>query len=302
MKKLIFILPLILLSLTLNAQNSDKFTGSLLWEISGNGLEKPSYIFGTHHLVDVDFAKTYPGFNDALESVSQVIGEILMSDMPAIQQAMMSNAMMTGEESYNSLLSEDDYNVLDQSLKSNFGTGLDQLGKIKPALLGVMYANLTYAKLMPEYNPMTHISIDQYVQQQAVNNNKKIGGLETVEDQIYVLLDSQPLKEQAEALICSVKNPENGEKELALLNQYYSEGKLYEAYATVFESKESPCQMSEEFAQNLNKNRNDKWMEKIPGIMADEPTFIAVGMLHLCGQEGILYQLDQLGYTIKAVK
>lgn len=42
MKKLLGILLFISIALSANAQ--------LLWKVSGKGLEKPSYIFGTYHL------------------------------------------------------------------------------------------------------------------------------------------------------------------------------------------------------------------------------------------------------------
>lgn len=42
MKKILGVLLFIGLALNANAQ--------LLWKISGNGQEKPSYILGTHHL------------------------------------------------------------------------------------------------------------------------------------------------------------------------------------------------------------------------------------------------------------
>jgi uncharacterized protein YbaP (TraB family) len=44
-------------SITLSAQTK-KATNSLLWQISGNGLKKPSYLFGTHHLIGAKFADT----------------------------------------------------------------------------------------------------------------------------------------------------------------------------------------------------------------------------------------------------
>lgn len=302
MKKLIFTLPLIFATFQLDAQNSDKFTGSLLWKITGNGLEHPCYVFGTHHLAEVSFAQNYPGFQEALEGASQVVGELLMNDMSAMQNSIMMHAAMPAGTTYASLLSEEDYRTLDEGLKAQLGAGLDQFGQMKPGMISMMLSIRAYVNAMPDLNVMGHVSADQYVQQYAAENGKKILGLETAEDQINALFYVSPLKEQAEDLLCTVKNPETGTKNVLKLNELYAAGNLFGAYAMTFDDPDAPCRMSEESALALVKNRNDKWMAQLPGIFADGPAFVAVGMLHLCGQEGILYQLDQLGYTVEAVK
>jgi uncharacterized protein len=50
----------------------------LLWKVSGNGLSKPSYLFGTHHLIEKDQIN---GFDKILELAGQqdaVVGEMDM--------------------------------------------------------------------------------------------------------------------------------------------------------------------------------------------------------------------------------
>lgn len=52
-------------------------TGSnkaLLWKISGNGLEKPSYLFGTHHLVPLSFMDSIADIHDAFGNTEQTVG------------------------------------------------------------------------------------------------------------------------------------------------------------------------------------------------------------------------------------
>ena len=43
-------------------------------------------------------------------------------------------------------------------------------------------------------------------------------------------------------------------------------------------------------------------MEKMPAIMADKPTFFAVGALHLVGENGLLQLLKNAGYTVEGLK
>ena len=39
----------------------------------------------------------------------------------------------------------------------------------------------------------------------------------------------------------------------------------------------------------------------MPSIMADKPTFFAVGAAHLAGDDGVLSLLRKAGYTVSAV-
>ena len=55
MKKNLILSIIYLLCVNLNAQ--------LLYEISGNGLTKSSYLFGTHHMVPVETATKIEGEN-----------------------------------------------------------------------------------------------------------------------------------------------------------------------------------------------------------------------------------------------
>lgn len=58
MKKILGILLFIGLALNVNAQ--------LLWKISGNGQEKPSYILGTHHLAPLSIKDSIAGLPQAI--------------------------------------------------------------------------------------------------------------------------------------------------------------------------------------------------------------------------------------------
>lgn len=49
-------------------------------------------------------------------------------------------------------------------------------------------------------------------------------------------------------------------------------------------------------------NRNRQWVKVLPEIMKAAPTFVAVGALHLLGENGVLNLLKQQGYTVEPVK
>jgi uncharacterized protein YbaP (TraB family) len=61
---------------------------SLLWKISGNGLQAPSYIFGTSHIMCKEDFTITPILKSSLRSTKQFYGELKMDD-PTMQMQMM---------------------------------------------------------------------------------------------------------------------------------------------------------------------------------------------------------------------
>lgn len=286
----------------LSAQDQKEYTGSLLWKISGNGLTQPSYILGTHHLAHVSFTDSIPGLKDVMKSTEQTVGELLMSEQAEMQAKLQQAAMMPAGETYKSLLSTDEYATLDAGLKEIFTVGLDQLSQLKPGMISMMYTIMLYTKHYPKFNPMAHEAIDAYVQRIANENGKNSLGLETVEDQIYAIFDAEPLKDQAKSLACAVGNKDWAVKGLNKLNMLYKSKDLKGMYDLAFNDPDEPCKMSQTYQSAINKDRNNKWLEKLPLIMKEKSSLIAVGALHLAGKEGLLYQLAKKGYKVEPVR
>src|SRR6478735_8647512 len=69
MKKLL--IPFIFLPFLLFSQSTARYP-SLLWKISGNGLKKPSYLYGTMHVSNRVAYYLSEQFFDALKSVDVV--------------------------------------------------------------------------------------------------------------------------------------------------------------------------------------------------------------------------------------
>lgn len=281
--------------------SSSNQANSLLWKVSGNGLEKPSYIFGTHHLVPLNFLDSVAGVNEAFESTEQTVGELDMSKMMEMQMQIMSESTMPQGVTYQSLLSYDDMYLVDSTLMSLLGVGLEQLGTLKPAMLSNLISVTLYQKFYPSISA-TETGLDQHFQNEALKRNRPVLGLETTNDQIEVLLNSQTLERQAELLVCMVKNPELLKQQMDDLQVAYHAqdiNALLELYEK--EIPNDPCPSTEEEKEAINKNRNDEWVEKLPAIMTEKSSFIAVGCLHLPGEHGIIEGLRNQGFTVEPV-
>src|SRR5674476_457553 len=136
MTKKNMLLPFVLLFvLNANAQ--------LFWKVSGNGLSKPSYLFGTHHLIENEQIKYFDNIIAFVAQTDAVVGEMDMSNMLGMQMKMMKAVMMK-DTTMKELLSDSDYVLVDNELKEVVGVGLDKLGKMKPMMLSTIYSLMTY--------------------------------------------------------------------------------------------------------------------------------------------------------------
>ena len=87
---------------------SSQSTNTLLWRISGNNLSKPSYLFGTIHLVcanDIELSET---LKSAIKETDKVYLELDMDNLFEMMQAVQK-MKMRNDTTLSDLLSDSDY-------------------------------------------------------------------------------------------------------------------------------------------------------------------------------------------------
>lgn len=294
MKKILGILLFISLALNANAQ--------LLWKISGNGLEKPSYVFGTHHLAPLSIKDSIAAMPQALNETSQVYGEVVMADMmtPAFMQEMRKNMMLPADTTLQSLFTTQQYEQVGKVVKENLMADISMLAQLKPAVIMQQLVVILSMKYLPGFNPQEQI--DAYFQQQAQQNGKKVGGLETAQSQLDILFNSQSLRRQAEQLFCTASDIEKTMKQSKELVNCYKVQDLDGVLRLMEEREGTSCDPLPGEMEALIDNRNIAWTKKMPAIMQESPTFFVVGAGHLPGDKGVLNLLKQQGYTLEPMK
>ena len=223
-----------------------------------------------------------------------------MNNTGEMQMQLMIASLMPEGYDYDTLLSDDDRNFLDETLKEYVGAGLEQMGTMKPAMLNTLLSVMMYKKFYP--TDEEEMSMDEHFQKEARDRYRQTLGLESVEDQITVLFGTQSIERQAEVLMCNIKNMDYGKQQMdKLMDAYFAQdltamAKLYEE-----DDPNSPCPSVEGEKDLLNKARNEKWMERLPEMMSKKSSFIAVGCLHLVGKDGLIQRLRDEGYRVEAV-
>lgn len=294
MKKILGILLFIGIALNANAQ--------LLWKISGNGQEKPSYILGTHHLVPLSIKDSIAGLPQAIDGTAQVYGEVVMSEAmsPEFMQTMQQSMMIAGDTTLQALFTPEQYEVVGKVVKENMMADIAMLAKLKPAAITQQLTVILCMKHLGGFNPQEQL--DTYFQQQAIQNGKKVGGLETLQSQINVLFNSQTLQRQANLLYCLVSDIDKAMDQTKRLNEAYKAQKLDDMLKLMEERDGNSCDPLPGEMEALLDNRNKAWIEKMPAIIKDAPTLFVVGAGHLPGNNGVLNLLRQAGYSVEPMK
>ncbi len=293
MKKIFALLMFFCITLGVNAQ--------LLWKVSGNGLDKPSYIFGTHHVAPLSMKDSIAGMTEAMNGTSQVYGELVMEDMmkPEMLMKMQQAMMLPTDTTLKSLFTQAQYDSIASVVKENIGMELAMFDKLKPAALNAQLAVVLSVKALKGYNPQEQL--DTWFQTQAKQAGKKVGGLETMESQINILYNSQSLKRQAQQLYCSATHIDYGIDMTRRLAEAYLNQDLDKLLEITEEKMGNACDSTPEEEEALIYGRNANWAKQMPDIMKQASTLFVVGAGHLPGEHGVLKLLEKQGYTVEAM-
>ncbi len=286
MKKNLILSIIYLLCVNLNAQ--------LLYEISGNGLTKSSYLFGTHHMVPVETATKIEGVFRAFNDCSAVVGEFVDDNPEEMQRQILMASKM--EESIFKLLTSEEEALIDSALQAELGLTLANVQYMRPNVIAMIYEMTVRERVLK--SQVGDMAMDSYFQVAGSELGKAVYGLETVDDQLKMLLRSIPIERQAEILIETIRNADYIITENAKLDSLYLMGDLEGLYDMLIETED----MTEAEKFLLVDERNHDWLPKIEKHIKQEPCFIAVGALHLPGNDGLINLLRKAGYKVKAVK
>ena len=262
----------------------------LLFEISGNGLKKPSYIFGTFHILCPADMMSMDKFSPYVDKVDQLIMEVDLND-PTEMAAMAKASTISDGRTIKDVLTVDQYTKVDEMFKNTVGVSVDAVKILKPAILGVLV--LTNPKMLG----CTGSSYDLSLVKIANDKKKPIIGLETVEFQSKTL-ETQPLEKQAEGLLKIANDPHKAEDELKKLIATYKEQDIDKLHTLAVEQDKDDI----DFQKDLLDDRNGAWLPKIEANIKTTPSFIAVGAGHLGGPKGVVNLLRAKGYKVTPIR
>lgn len=267
---------------------------ALFWKISGKGIDKPSYLFGTYHLLAGGYLAEVPEVGKAFEQADGIVVEAELDSSKMFQ--LMPMMVMSGKK-LSDLVNEADYALITAEVEKTTGASMDMLAQFKPVsvtfMLTVAYAHQESGS---ELNKYEGPPIDNYFANVGRRNKKPIATFETMEEQVRIVFDHDPVEDQARQLVEFVRSKEDMiQAQSDLLKMYLNQdlGGLYKLY------KKYEKQFGD--ASYLLDDRNVEWMKKLPGMLEKGNQFIAVGALHLAGDASLIRLLRKRGYTLTPV-
>ena len=268
-----------------------------LWRVRG---DKPSYLYGTIHLPDDRVLALPKAVTRAIDGCDEMYTEIPMD--PATQVAATPMMMLPEGKTLTDMLPEKLYARLDK-LFSSKGLPLAGLSRLKVWVITVQAAMIDHIM-----DFATKQALDMVLYTRAQQAGKKVGGLETVEEQIGVF-DGLTSGEQVRML----------EQTLDLLAEFKAEGRapveyLLEAYLAgddkkmvdaMLETYDPENELDKKLIKRLFTDRNATMSKRIAEKLEagkGKSFFFAIGAGHLVGEEGMVKMLRARGLTIEPVR
>jgi uncharacterized protein YbaP (TraB family) len=294
MKQLITYVFLMTLFLGCKAQSQNQYKiqkddNSLLWKISGNELSKPSFLFGTFHLLCRDDIHFSDQLKKAISNCDEIYMELDMDDPSTMFSAMMY-MNMRDDTTLSDLYSPNDYDRLKNYFSDTLKMPLALLQKTKPYFL----VALLYPRMMDCTSPA---GVEEELLTLAKTDKKEVQGLETMQFQASVF-DSIPYQWQAKQLLKNIDSFSVNKKEFETMLDFYKSQNL-DSIKTMLGKSEFG---SEKYDDLLLNNRNKRWVQKLDSVMKEKSVFVAVGAGHLVGQEGLISLFKKQGYTVEPLE
>lgn len=270
-----------------NESEAHRYNKGLLWSVSKGDVE--NFVFGTLHSDDpralAVLDHVYPAF-DAAKNF------ILEMDLNPISGLMVAQAMLIDDgRTLSDLIGKALYQKV-LNIAVQHGLPRQAVNLLKP------WAVMTLISV-PKQQSDTFMDLILY--EKAHQQNKKVVGLETPEEQIAVF-DALKLEDQVTLL-------QNAVAEYGGITDMFD--RLIELYqarnlqAMLKMSDELIADAGEPLADTLTQrliiSRNKIMVQRMLPLFTTGETFVAVGALHLPGKHGILQALARKGYSIKRV-
>ncbi len=290
-KGIILIKFLFFLVTGLSAQNNiNKKYPSLLWEISGNGLNRPSYVFGTMHVSNKMVFHLGDSFYNAIKRTDVVALEInpeTWQEQMVRLENLKENYASFVQTGGNDFITENSFRI------NNYADELKLSLRTEPAITN----NLLYRSYKSKEDFEEDTFLDLYIFQTGRRLGKKAAGVENYYEAEKIIMG-------AYADMSNEQKKKNNDLDAEFLNGYVE--KIREAYRRgdldLLDSMEYITEKSLAFREKFIYKRNEIQANSIDSIIKKTSLFAGIGAAHLPGNRGVIELLRKKGYILKPIQ
>ena len=307
MKKITIITALFFIAIvTANAQ--------FIFRISGSGLEKPSFMFGSMHVLSGDLLDSIPAFLEAENQCQQLYAEIDVTDSQqkqAIQEQGQQLLMLPDGKTIADVLGEERMKMLQERMKESCHINLADSASeaylhLQPCFFTFSINLIIQIEALQKYPGLRNGNMmDGACIARAKARGWKVGNLDRLQKSEEQAKNketlSQSIDEQVDTLMALLNNFD--ERKQKLLKE--SEGALTMGdYWTSgdYTGFERFIQPETDAYPAVYGERNKKWLPIIIEAMKEMPTLFVFGAGHLTGPQGVVNQLREAGFVVEPVK
>lgn len=281
--KILVIFVLLFLSGTSFAQKKHQ---GLLWEITGNGLSSPSYLYGTMHVSNKLAFNVSDSFYICLKNVEGVALESSPADWMQEYRDMGA------------------FSMKDYDYGSDFYTKAFKISEPKTDAIYNLLENKNSLmnQILYRFNPgnadyQENTFLDMFIYQAGAKNGKPIHPLEDFEEVMQLSIKSMtPDKDKKRDNNTNNYLDQNNDKKFELLEEAYRRGDLDQ-----IDSLSKADNPTEVYHHYFIVERNRNMVKRMDSIMKHHSIFTGIGAAHLPGNEGAIELLRDLGYQVRPV-
>jgi len=261
-------------------RNDKNGTKAFLFSVTSNNGQS-SYLFGTMHM-GISLKKDMPSI--VLKSLQKSKEFIMEADVYKTSQIeAMGLSLMPLGDSLNNYLNNKEMLLLKEKTKGFIPPFL--LPKFKPMIIQM----ILLSKEIPQSEPL-----DLSLHKNAISEKLNLHFLETGSFQTE-LLNKIPIKDQIKDLKEMLINPQKAVFNIKKMRELYLLGNLNNLMAFLLKTSS----LSKKFENELLDKRNTKWLKLILPLLKKGRVFIAVGVAHLYGENGLINLFKKNGYLIE---
>ncbi len=266
------------------------YAESSVWTVEKGG--NTIFLGGTIHLLtesDYPLPEAYEkAYAESVEVVLETDMQKLQS--PEFQAIMMRELRYSDGRNLQQVVNKNTYRAVEQFFTTR-GIPMANIIGFKPGMVSTMITMVELKRL-----GLVGIGVDAYFSTKSINDQKKLGQLETVETQL-AFIANMGAGQADEMLIYTLADIEYLPTLMQSTKDAWRQGnmaKLREVGITPFKN-EFPA-----IYQALLVDRNNAWMPQIDSMLETGAIeFILVGALHLAGDDGRRSQPDARGYKVQ---